>query len=457
MNLSFRATMHKVLTPLFFLLLPVLLIVSCSSAQENQPTAVIKGNLTVDESVDDSQDFSGFVVTVATFRDDRENEVFRAITDNAGYFEGVASFPEESEYVLFISRNQNRLASDLIVLADQDTLNISATFPDFDNTYNLVSVENDAYRVFRRLQRQFDRVRLHINSGQLSEEEIEQQINTWADLFWDVRSKYPNTLAASRAASSSIEALATWDDEKALARIEEVADDNNITSTALSVGATAKINSEGLDAAIAFMDQLKARTNRESQRINIDITATELLYDSLRIDQVKARLQDIKRDYSSNEDVISWANSMSFDVEVLAPGLAMPSFSLESVEEGYITNESLLGSFVMIEFVKFDSRTYQQQYEEMVLVYEQLADVDVEFVTVPAHDSYVTVNAFFSERPRPWLVADATEYQKDNLLEKLNIDQYPVRFLLDKEGKIVKKYYDTGYENILRDLVRLID
>lgn len=441
------------------ILLPLMLLTSCAGkAQETGHSAIVKGNITVDESLDDSGDYSGFEVSIVTYRQDMEQQVYSAVTDVAGYFEGTAEFPEKSEYVLLVSRNENRLASTVVVLADGEEITLDAKFPDFNNNHSISSPENDAYNVYQRLQRQFDRIVLHINSGQVAEQDIDNQFETWTNLFWQVREDYPGTLAASRATASALEILSGWDDEEALRRIEETADDNLLTETALSVGVFANLRLHGADEAIEYLDNLKVRTNNVDQQIQIDITMIELMYDSSRVASAKERVAQFERDYRNQLDQYeNWLQSIKYDLDVLAPGLAFPSLELSGLDDAIISNDRLSGSYVMLEVVRFDSRNYQAMYPEMLNLYEQLHADNVEFVTIPAHDSQVTVTAFFSERDRKWLVANAGEYQSKNIPEKLNVGQYPVRFLIDTEGKIIKKYYDVGYENLLADLLELID
>ncbi len=429
---------------------------SCNGTSElKQETTVVKGTITVDEVLDDSGDFSGIEILIASYREEREDTVFQAITDIAGYFQGVATFDRKSEYVFLVSRNENRLASAILILADNDTVSVNASLPDFEQTLRISSVENDAYAVYRRLNRQFDRIATLINSGQVPGTEVEEQVLTWSNLFWSMREDYPNTLAASRASATAIEILDGWDDDLVLQRISEVDYDPEVIESILFTGKSAMLRKEGLDATVAFLDDLKSNTTQDLDKILIDINIIELLYDSLRVDDARTRFEAFQRAHPQDGEVSHWSRSFAFDLKNLAPGMPFPEFAITVDGGNPISNAMIEGDIILFDFARLDDRTYQQRFLEMLVLYEEFGD-HMRFISVPAHDSQIMINAFFEERGRLWEVADAGEYQRDDFLEQLNLDQFPVRFLVDAEGNIIRKYYGYSLGLVRQDLNNLL-
>lgn len=443
----------KFISPVFLAMF--FTVFSCAGPSELVSESFVKGKITVDTTIDETGDFSGIEVLIATYREEREDTVFQATTDIAGYFEGKARFDQKSEYVFIVSRNQSRLASTIVILAPNDTLRVEAQLPNFDQTLRISSPENDAYAIYRRLQRQFDRVAAVINSGQLPEEEIEEQVITWANLFWSIRDQHPGTLAASRASSRSIEILDGWNDALVLARISETSNDPNTIDAALFSGKSAMLRTQGLTETVAFLDELQARAQKLQQKILIDINTIELLYDSLRIEEALSRYETFLKTYEATPEIEAWTKSFGFDITYLAPGMPFPEF-LITVDGGNPLSHSMLeGRRYIIEFVRFDDRNYQQRFPLLLNFHANLPE-DITFVTVPTHNSQVTINAFFMERDRNWQIADAGKYLADELPERLNLDQLPVRFLVDADGTIVRKYYGHSLRQLQNDIERLI-
>ncbi|MDZ7680587.1 MAG: thioredoxin-like domain-containing protein [Fodinibius sp.] len=80
----------------------------------------------------------------------------------------------------------------------------------------------------------------------------------------------------------------------------------------------------------------------------------------------------------------------------------------------------------------------------------------LQVVTIPLDESQVTVEGFFEERVKPWPVADAQAFDRDKLLEKFNVRLIPTRFLIDREGKIIRKYVGNEYDDVIQGIRTII-
>ena len=116
----------------------LIIVTACSTEPESLRT-VVNGKITVADSLDDSRDYSGIGVTIVK-QDSANAEIdtlFNANTDVNGSFMGEVEFPQKSFYSMLISRNNNDIASLRVILADNDTLNISAELPEITRTLKL--------------------------------------------------------------------------------------------------------------------------------------------------------------------------------------------------------------------------------------------------------------------------------------------------------------------------------
>lgn len=441
-----------------FILFLGLLIFACNKNADGQAEyrTQVTGNLTADEDHDLAGDLSGINLFIVDRAVDPADTLFRAETDASGNFSGDAVFGRTGEYPALIRKDNRTLDEFTLVLAQDDTVRIESDISDPAGTRQVNSVENEALRIYRRLDSQFYRVANLINAGAVDDEEIPGLINTWADLFWSVREDFPNTVAAGRATQRSLETLEGWDDKKTLERINSDLSDENLQEAAIYFGTVAKLRLEGLDASIAFLEELDERLENEASKRLIVMNQVELLFDSLRVDQARETLNKYELRFRDNPDSV-WSSSMSYEINNLAPGMPMPDFELQTVERGAITNRSLLGEPYLLEIVELSSRRYQSFHPSINELVESYSEAGLKLITVPLEHSAITINAFYGERPKPWAVAASRAYEEANLIEILNINQLPLRVLVDGEGNIVKKYIGNSLQQLEQDIETLIN
>jgi thioredoxin-related protein len=81
----------------------------------------------------------------------------------------------------------------------------------------------------------------------------------------------------------------------------------------------------------------------------------------------------------------------------------------------------------------------------------------LEVVTLPLDENQVTVDAFFEERVKPWPVADAKAFDRQELLKKFNIRMIPTRFLIDEDGQIIRKYVGNEFDDVIQGIQKIIN
>src|SRR5690606_16700848 len=107
----------------FGVLSVVFLLASCTSAETQQRTVIISGEITINNQGDELRDFSGVNLSIVNTRaDTAQHTILNANTDVDGRFSVVASLQDRGVYPLVVSRNNRVLHLANIVLAPGDTV-----------------------------------------------------------------------------------------------------------------------------------------------------------------------------------------------------------------------------------------------------------------------------------------------------------------------------------------------
>jgi len=440
--------------------LPILIITlfSCSreSVEPNQ-TAIIKGNISVDSNLDPSGDYSG-ITLLTTFRNELgvTDTLFFAVTDSIGNFEGNASFIESDLYPMLISRNSNILGIINLIFADGDTVQISGQIPNISESVTIYSRENEVYRTLERVDNNFDRIVNFINAGYFSADSIGIELEKWSDLYWELFESYPSSYAGKLAAENSITLLRSWNDTLMVNRANEIIQRvGRMDPLTLNTVVEYYAENTGLNRAIEKLDEYKGLTNSNTQKLDIEIQKIELLFDSSRTKEANQLLEQFKSAYSNNEFAMQWAENISYDLEFLAPGYPFPNFSFITLSGDSVSNSSLIGKPYLLEITRFDNFIYQQQFDRTVSIYQIYQNFDLEIITVPIATTEVTLQAFFSERSLLWNVVQPNTFDPDELVTILNINRLPTRFLVDRNGNIIRRYIGTEYDDVVRGLQQI--
>lgn len=440
------------------LLLLAITVFSCSGENENEENStIVKGTITVDPALDDTEDYSGIEI-LASIRSSAEDSdtLFYAVTDSTGNFSGTATFPERDLYPLLISRNNNAFGIANVVLADGDTVNIQGQLPDINQTIEIQSRENEVLEVFQRVERNFARVAQFINAGAFSADSVRIEINKWSDIYWDLYEKYPQTYGARLAGETSVSMLNGFNDSLMVSRSQQLLQDYNkfLPSTRTTL-LEYYAETEGLDRALSFIEELKAKAETQADEIDLEMQRIELLFDSSQTVQVTQVLDQFKETYSENEAAMDWAEDISYDLEFLAPGYPFPNISFQLLNGDSLSTRDLMGSPFLIEITRFDNVLYQQQFSRTVAIHQIYKNFDLEIVTIPLATTEVTLNAFFEERRQLWKVAQPNSFDADSLIERLNLNRLPTRFLVDSNGNIIQRYVGEEYDDIVRGLQQI--
>lgn len=429
----------------------------CSDSNEVN-TAVVKAKFTVPDSIDSGKDFSGIGLTI--IKKDSANAdadtLFHGLTDSSGTLSGEAHFPEKRQYTGIISRNKRNLTQIGIILADGDTVEVSGELPDLRSTLEIHSREHDAMEVFNRVNKGFQRVARYVQTGRLTGDSLRNEINKWSDLYWEVHRNHEGTLASRVAASEAIRLLQGLNNEAMMEKIRSLQKKDEFISLGATYGKNYLATEKGLDYTLNYLDTLQNNAHSDETGMRVKMERIKLLYDSARVDKAKELLKEFKENYENNSEVKSWAEAISYDLNYLSPGDTIPSFSFQ-VNGNTISRDSLLGTPYILEITTLANRLYQEQFDRTVAIHSLYKNFGLQVVTIPLDNSQVTVDAFFEARGvQPWPVAPAQAFQREELLDLFNIRVVPTRFLIDRKGKIIRKYVGREYDDVIQGIQSII-
>lgn len=447
--------MHK--NRIFFLLLIVWIGWGCSS-KSGEKQAVIQGKFSVADSATQSQTFLPTEITIV-HRDSAgatPDTLFHAVTDSSGAFSGRAHFKEKGQYPVYLTHNGNQLGRFGLILAPNDSVRIEGQFPDMASTLTISSREHNAMRKYQRLNSGFQRVSRFIQAGRLTGDSLQQELLKWSNLYMDLYENNKGTRAAELAVSESVRLLSGWKNELMMKRIRKVQQNDRLIELGLSYGKNYMAQSKGLDAALAYLDTLAKITDSKIPRMRIRMNRIQLLYDSARVREAQNHLEQFQTKYSDDSLATKWAKSISYDLNYLSPGDTIPSFSFTQNGQ-IISRDSLKGTPYILEITRLTNKLYQEQFDRTVVIHSIYKNFGLEVVTLPLDESQITVDAFFEERVKPWPVADAKTFDRKELLDRFNVRLIPTRFLVDRNGKIVRKYVGREFQDVIKDIQTIVN
>ena len=282
------------------------------------------------------------------------------------------------------------------------------------------------------------------------------EINKWSDIYWDIFQKYPQTFGAKLAGETSVSMLNGFNDSLMVSRSEQLLQSYH----QLLPGTRATLleyyaETEGLNRALSFIETLKGRVEKREDEINLEMDRIELLYDSSQTLEASQVLDQFKETYSENEAAMQWAEDISYDLEFLAPGYPFPGIGFRLTNGDSLNTQDLIGSPYLLEITRFDNALYQQQFSRTVAIHQIYRNFELEIVTIPLATTEVTLDAFFEERRQLWRVAQPNSFDADQLIERLNLNRVPTRFLVDSDGNIIRRYVGEEYDDIVRGLQQI--
>lgn len=433
-------------------------VISCSrDTGTEKKSAYISGIITVADSLDRSGNFSDIELIGLLQQGNGETDtLFHALTDSLGRFSGTAHFEENDIYTVLIRRNQNNFGLLNLVFADNDSIEINGELPDILQTLEITSAEHEVLATLERVERSFGRVADYINAGAVSPDSVQMEIEKWSDIYWQIYEEHPGTHAARLSGEMSANMLRGWDDSLMVTRSSAVLDEyGTLSAGSRNTMIEFYAITEGLRRSLDYIDELESRISGRQPLMDLRMGRIELLYDSSRTESAQQYLDEFKREYKEDQFASEWASDKAFDLEFLAPGSPFPKLDFELSDGTPFRTEEMDGTPYMLEITRFDNALYQQQYDRTIAIYQIYRNYGLDIITIPVSTSRITMDAFFEERSQFWKVVEPNSFSSDSLVETLNLNRIPTRFLVNSDGTIIGRYVGTEYDDIVRGLQRI--
>ena len=426
----------------FLILFLVTVVHGCGVAQTLPQKMVLKGKITVADSIDSSGDYSRIMLQVIKHSVERPlDTLFTTYTDIKGHFYGEINVPKSSYYTLDILRWNKKLYSVPIILAPKDTLEVIGVLPDIQNNIALNSREHKILSSLERLNIGYNKVLPFINTNKLSDDEIKQEWNKWAKLYWDMYQQYKGTVASGLAAKQAL--LFTLDKDTLQERYYTIAQEHYYPTIVALQAKDIVLPNKTLTELSAFLDSLKLHTPHREEKILIDIEHITILQANSDLGQAIERVNKFMEQYKDNSLLLQWAQRMMYDINHLSTGLNMPKITFELADSSnmVISNDSFLGKVSILEFTLITNPTYLEQYDRAYLIYNLFQNDDFKIYTLPFDENNSVIDAFIKNYTPFWGMAflPSIKRQRNELVRRFNITEFPVRILIDRNGKIIKK------------------
>ena len=432
--------------------------VGCQSEPDGVQ-GVLEGRITVEGAVDSVEDYEGFRVLVVQAQRRRIDTLAHATTDREGTFRMRVPAPERGIYPLMIwdRWGGQRLATVEYVVAEGDTARLEATFPLQERRVHIRSPENNALTGYQNAMSQHRRtLLLRLKSRAYDATVTAQGIRQTSSVLWALQTTYPGTYAAEVAMVEALSLLEGRNDSLVVSRVQSIAPSNPRYVEAGQIGRRAAARWKGQEGALALLDSLVVRARSPEQRAGLQAARVRAHIDSLQEDAALQAAATLRSKYPGTRWA-EWAEEVRYDLTHLRPGSEAPDVAVRTLRGDSLSLRELRGHPVVLEFYDPGTRLYARQLPTRNTLYQITRPDSVAFVSVSTEPDTVLTRAFLSNRSLPGHRVIASPRDKDALAARFHVVDPPVRFLLDAQGRIVRRYEGSAFLALQDDLMMLLD
>lgn len=210
---------------------------------------------------------------------------------------------------------------------------------------------------------------------------------------------------------------------------------------------------------------IKHKNAPETERVEI-LVRKLVLYMQVLHDPESALTvaKQIKKDFSdvqmngSTDDVINDLQHMVDCKKIqdsLAPGTPFPDFQESDLAGNPLSISKFKGKVVLIDFWATWCPPCVMQMPDIQKAYNKFHDQGLEVVGVSLDDEKGKLEQFLKARKIPWPQFFDGKHWQNKLAVKYGINQTPTTFLVDKDGKIIKKLnFDDNLDTVIAEALR---
>lgn len=440
--------------PLGYTLLAILFgsaaLLGCGADSSAQVASHVSGRLTISAEVDSLADYSGFEVVVVSNLEGDIDTLAVTETDVEGRFATGVRGTERGIYPLVISRGGQTLTIEEIVIAEGDSVRITAAFPLDGRPVRIISAENAAWSAYKNTKAQYNRGVLNLvqTNPQYTDVEMGNAVGQASSILWSLQETFPGTFGSLVANAEAVVMLEGWNDSLAVARAREITASHPSKVDIVRAIRRSVARLEGQDAAVSFL-RSHMTGGPEDAEILSEIVVAHM--DSLEQADAVLVAREIQSEYPDSEWA-GWAEGAIYEVENLLPGMMAPAFSVIDIEGEAIDNETMADQFYMLEFYTPTHPLFLEELGQRQAVLNTLADEVFEAISISVDPDSAYNEALLDGRSFQGRFVFEPEGQESAVAVAYNVNLIPTRVLVDPSGRIVGKYVGAAFNQLESEL-----
>lgn len=417
-------------------------------------STILHGKLSVSAAIDSTADRSGFTILSVEKTETKLDTLGLGTTDNEGRFAFPINATDKGVYPVFVVRSGKVLAQSDMVIAGEDSARAEIRLPVATGRFFIRSQENAAWLAFTNTRAQYEKDLLEaVRKDSTSVQDLRTLTQFNADMLWNLDQTFPpQSVAVLLAKAESVVKLMGWNDSLAVARGKSLAYDiPGYVEVARAVRRGVSRLS-GQEAAIQYLKMAQENMNSSEKFATLQTEIIQARIDSLQQTEALAEVKAMLAAYPQGT-WHDWAKLAEYEVSLLMPGLFAPDFLLTYQDKNQAVKRFQLtehrGKVVVLEFWAPTSKGYIDQAPQLEALTPQLKDKPLTWMSFSIDQSVENNNTFLTGRTMP---GTPVILPNSDLLVKYNVRAVPLWVLIDKEGKIVKKYVGVQYPAMVEEL-----
>jgi peroxiredoxin len=412
--------------------------------------------LAIRADADSLSDYSGFEVIIASNLRGDLDTLAVSVTDAEGQFSMRVGAQDRGIYPLMISRGGQTLTIEEIVIADGDSVRVTAAFPLDGRAVRIVSKENAAWTAYKNTKAQYNNGVLQLvqSNPDYSEQDMVRLLGQTSSILWSLQQTYPGTFGSMVANAEAVVMMEGWDDALAVSRAAEISQTHPSKVEIVRAVRRSVARLEGQRAAVAFVrSHITGEDPEKDAALLAEVVVAHM--DSLQqaeAVQVARELQAAYPNTAWNE----WAGNAIYESQNLLPGMAAPAFSLIDINGDVIDPEAFADQYYMLEFFTPTHPLFQEELGLRQAILNTLDESVFEAISISVDPDSAYNEALLDGRNLQGRFVFEPDGQESAVAVAYNVNLIPTRILVDPAGRIVKKYVGASLEELNTDLaVRL--
>lgn len=427
-------------------------LVGCGAESTAQVSTHVSGRLTIRADADSTADFSDFEVVVASNIEGDIDTLGVAFTDTDGRFAMGVRAQDRGIYPLVLSRGGQTLAIEEIVIADGDSVRVTAAFPLDGRSVRIVSKENAAWSAYKNTKAQYNRGVLELvqSNPNYSEQDMARLLGQTSSILWGLQQTYPGTFGSLVANAEAVVMMEGWDDSLAVARAAEISKTHPSKVEIVRAVRRSVARLSGQRAAVAFIrSHIDGMDPEKDAALLAEVVVAHM--DSLQQAEAIQVARELQSTYP-NTAWKDWAGSAIYESQNLLPGMQAPDFSLIDVNGDVIDREAFADQYYMLEFYTPTHPLFQEELGLRQAMLNALDESVFEAISISVDPDSAYNEALLDGRNLQGRFVFEPDGQESAVAVAYNVNLIPTRILVDPSGRIVKKYVGAALEELNADL-----